>query len=100
MNHFLPHIRVATAAIERHGRYLITQRSSTAVLAGLWEFPSCKVETSATDEAALRRELRERLDVDGHENPRESDGRGVAITWLSSRMASGTSGAKNRHRCR
>jgi hypothetical protein len=38
--------------------------------------------------------------VDGHENPRESDGRGVAITWLSSRMASGTSGAKNRHQCR
>ncbi len=59
----IAHIRVAVAIIEQQGRYLITQRRSTDVLAGLWEFPSSKVETGDTDEAALRRELRERAGV-------------------------------------
>jgi 8-oxo-dGTP diphosphatase len=52
------------AVIEREGKYLITQRRSTAVLPGLWEFPGGKVEPGETDEAALRRELRERVGVD------------------------------------
>ena len=64
MNDLVPHIRVVAAVIEHQGRFLITQRRSTAVLAGLWEFPSGKVETGETDEAALRRELRERVGVD------------------------------------
>jgi len=63
MNAVVPHIRVVAALIERHGQYLITQRSSTAVLAGLWEFPSCKVETGDTDETALRRELLARVAI-------------------------------------
>jgi 8-oxo-dGTP diphosphatase len=64
MSDVVPHIRVVAAVIEQQGRYLITQRRSTAVLAGLWEFPSGKVETGETDEAALRREMRERVGVD------------------------------------
>jgi 8-oxo-dGTP diphosphatase len=64
MNAFVPHIRVVAALIERHGRYLITQRSSEIVLAGLWEFPRCKVETGDTDETALRRELLARVAID------------------------------------
>jgi 8-oxo-dGTP diphosphatase len=52
------------AVIETEGKYLITQRRSTAVLPGLWEFPGGKVEEGETDEAALRREVRERLGVD------------------------------------
>jgi 8-oxo-dGTP diphosphatase len=52
------------AVIERDGKYLITQRRSTAVLPGLWEFPGGKVEPGESDEAALRRELRERVGVD------------------------------------
>jgi 8-oxo-dGTP diphosphatase len=64
MSDVVPHIRVVAAVIEQQGRYLITQRRSTSVLAGLWEFPSGKVETGETDEAALRRELRERVGVD------------------------------------
>ena len=64
MNALVPHIRVVAAVIEHQGRFLITQRRSTAVLAGLWEFPSGKVETGETDEAALRRELQERVGVD------------------------------------
>jgi 8-oxo-dGTP diphosphatase len=52
------------AVIERDGKYLITQRRSTAVLPGLWEFPGGKVEPGESDEHALRRELRERVGVD------------------------------------
>lgn len=59
-----PHIRVVAAIIEREGKYLITQRRSSAVLAGLWEFPGGKVEPGETDETALRRELNERVGVD------------------------------------
>jgi 8-oxo-dGTP diphosphatase len=60
----VPRIRLVGAIIEEQGRYLITQRRSTAVLAGLWEFPSGKVETGETDDDALQRELRERIGVD------------------------------------
>ncbi|MDW8361439.1 MAG: (deoxy)nucleoside triphosphate pyrophosphohydrolase [Myxococcales bacterium] len=57
-------IRVVAAVVERDGRYLITQRRANAVLPGLWEFPGGRVEDGESDEKALRRELRERLDVD------------------------------------
>jgi len=60
-NEALPLIRLVAAVIERDGRYLITQRRSTAVLPGLWEFPGGRVEEGETDEQALRRELFERL---------------------------------------
>jgi 8-oxo-dGTP diphosphatase len=56
-----PLIRLVAAVIERDGRYLITQRRSTAVLPGLWEFPGGRVEEGETDEQALSRELFERL---------------------------------------
>jgi 8-oxo-dGTP diphosphatase len=60
-----PTIRVVAAVIsDEHGKYLITQRRKTAVLAGLWEFPGGRVEADETDEAALKREVRERLGVD------------------------------------
>jgi 8-oxo-dGTP diphosphatase len=60
----LKRIRVVTAVVEREGRYLITQRRDHAVLALLWEFPGGKVEPGESDEAALRRELKERLDAE------------------------------------
>lgn len=59
-----PTIRVVAAMIARDGRYLITQRRPTAVLPLLWEFPGGKVEPGESDEAALRRELLERLDAE------------------------------------
>lgn len=64
MGDLVPHIRVVAAVIEQQGRYLITQRRLTGVLAGLWEFPSGKVEAGESDEEALRREMRERVGVD------------------------------------
>ena len=54
-------IRVVAAEIENDGKYLITQRRPGAILPLLWEFPSGRVEDGETDEAALRRELVERL---------------------------------------
>lgn len=56
-----PHIRVVAAEIEVDGRYLITQRRSSAVLPDLWEFPGGRVEDGESDAAALARELHEKL---------------------------------------
>ncbi len=56
-------IRVVSAAITSGGRYLITQRQEKAVLPLLWEFPGGKVEAGESDEAALIRELYERLGI-------------------------------------
>jgi 8-oxo-dGTP diphosphatase len=57
-------IRVVTAVIERDGQYLITQRRPHAVLPLLWEFPGGRREQAETDNQALRREIRERLDAE------------------------------------
>lgn len=57
-------IRVVAAVISRDGKYLITQRRSTAVLPGLWEFPGGRVEVGESDEQALKREVRERLGIE------------------------------------
>lgn len=57
-------VRVVAAVIRSEGRYLITQRRTTAVLPNLWEFPGGKVEPGENDEDALRREIQERLDAD------------------------------------
>jgi 8-oxo-dGTP diphosphatase len=55
---------VVAAVIANEGRYLITQRRLTAVLAGLWEFPGGKVEEGESPTAALIREVRERVAVE------------------------------------
>jgi 8-oxo-dGTP diphosphatase len=57
-------IRVVAAVIDKDGRYLITQRRASGTLPLLWEFCGGKVEPGESDPAALRREIRERLDVD------------------------------------
>ena len=58
-----PHIRIVTARIERDGSFLITQRNPHAVLPLLWEFPGGRVEDGELDEAALSRELQEKLGI-------------------------------------
>ena len=58
-------IRVVGAMLEREpGRYLITQRSKTASLPLLWEFPGGRVHEGERDAEALHRELEERLGLD------------------------------------
>lgn len=56
-------IRVVAAQIERDGKYLITQRKPSSSLPLLWEFPGGRVEEAETDEDALRRELREEMNI-------------------------------------
>src|SRR5262252_7705985 len=57
-------IRVVAAVLEQDGKYLITQRRSTAVLPLMWEFPGGRVEDAETDQQALKRELLHRLGVE------------------------------------
>jgi 8-oxo-dGTP diphosphatase len=55
---------VVAAVIERDSRILICQRCKGQAHELKWEFPGGKVEAGETPEAALRRELREELDID------------------------------------
>jgi 8-oxo-dGTP diphosphatase len=54
---------VAAALVDPDGRVLIAQRPEGKSMAGLWEFPGGKIETSETPETALIRELREELGI-------------------------------------
>ena len=56
-------IEVVAAIITHGGNILATQRGSGAY-AGKWEFPGGKIEVGESPEAALRREIREELDVE------------------------------------
>lgn len=55
---------VVAAVIERDGRVLVTRRQPGVHLAGLWEFPGGKVDAGESHAEAVRREMREELDVD------------------------------------
>ncbi|MFH5210662.1 (deoxy)nucleoside triphosphate pyrophosphohydrolase [Antrihabitans spumae] len=55
---------VVAAAIVVDGRLLLAQRRRPAELEGLWELPGGKVEAGETPTDALRRELREELDIE------------------------------------
>jgi hypothetical protein len=56
---------VAAALVAPDGRILLQQRAQGRAMAGLWEFPGGKVEEGETPEAALVRELREELGIEG-----------------------------------
>lgn len=55
---------VAVALIDPDNRVLIAKRPEGKQLAGLWEFPGGKVSPGETPEEALRRELREELNIE------------------------------------
>lgn len=57
-------IRVVAAMVARNDQYLVTQRRSSAVLPLLWEFPGGRCEEGESDQQALSREFRERLNAD------------------------------------
>jgi mutator protein MutT len=76
-------IRVVAAVIERAGKLLVCQRPINKRHGGLWEFPGGKTEPGEDDFAAVRRELREELDVDVVRTEAESfriDDHGSAFT--------------------
>ena len=57
-------VLVVAAVIERDDRFLLTRRQNGVHLAGFWEFPGGKVAEGESHTAALRREIREELDVE------------------------------------
>ena len=71
----LKRIVVAAGLIRRsseelHGdRYLMSRRLNDAHLAGWWEFPGGKVEPGESPHDALRRELKEELDIEVNVGP-------------------------------
>jgi 8-oxo-dGTP diphosphatase len=57
-------VRMVSAMIQQQNRYLIIKRRATGLLGGFWEFPSGKVASDETDEAALKREICEFVGVE------------------------------------
>ncbi len=55
---------VVAAVIEENDAFLVTRRQLGVHLAGMWEFPGGKVDSSESHADALRREIREELDAD------------------------------------
>ncbi len=55
---------VAIGILQRGNKYLIQKRPSQGLLADLWEFPGGKIEKGETPQEALKRELKEELDID------------------------------------
>jgi len=56
-------LAVCAAIIPRNGKILITQRPADKKLGNFWEFPGGKIEAEESPQEALRRELREELDI-------------------------------------
>lgn len=66
----LPSYVVVVGVIYRAGRILIDKRELKGLLGGLWEFPGGKVQRGESLESALRREIREELDIDVEIGPK------------------------------
>jgi mutator protein MutT len=62
-----PTVPVVAAVIRRDGGYLVCQRPSAKRHGGLWEFPGGKVHEGETLGQAVRRELREELEMEALE---------------------------------
>src|SRR3954466_3723492 len=60
-------VEVAAAVIGRRGEFLLAQRPEGKPYSGYWEFPGGKIEAGEDARAALVRELREELGIEGRE---------------------------------
>ncbi|MFM7683118.1 MAG: (deoxy)nucleoside triphosphate pyrophosphohydrolase [Bacteroidota bacterium] len=62
----MKHITVVAAVIEKQGKILCVQRgiSSLHYISEKWEFPGGKIELGETEEVALRREIKEELEME------------------------------------
>lgn len=57
-------IRVVCAVVVQNGCVLMTKRPAHVDLPNLWEFPGGKIHDGENAENAMKREMREELDVD------------------------------------
>ncbi len=58
-----PHHIITAGIIWKGDKILITRRPERGLLGGLWEFPGGKVENNETPEQAVKREIKEEVDV-------------------------------------
>ena len=61
-------IPVASGVIVKNNKILIGLRAESDSGAGMWEFPGGKIELNESSESAIKRELREELDIDATVN--------------------------------
>src|ERR1700722_749041 len=57
-------IPVVTGLMRKNGKVLLGLRPQGESLAGAWEFPGGKIDQGESPETALKRELKEELDID------------------------------------
>ncbi|WP_423190411.1 (deoxy)nucleoside triphosphate pyrophosphohydrolase [Alkalibacterium sp. f15] len=60
----MKNIFVVGAIIRSNGKLLCAQRSQSMTLSELWEFPGGKIEAGETHQEALKREIKEELELD------------------------------------
>jgi 8-oxo-dGTP diphosphatase len=61
-------IPVASGLIVKNNKILIGLRAEGDSGAGMWEFPGGKIELNESSESAIKRELREELDIEATVN--------------------------------
>jgi len=59
-------IKVAAGVIKQNDKYLLMRRAENQPLAGQWEYPGGKVEANERIATALKRELKEELNIDAN----------------------------------
>jgi 8-oxo-dGTP diphosphatase len=62
-------IPVVTALMRKNGKILLGLRPKGESLAGAWEFPGGKIDQGESPETALKRELKEELDIEAEIGP-------------------------------
>ena len=61
-------VPVASGVIVKNNKILIGLRAEGDSGAGMWEFPGGKIELNESSESAIKRELREELDIEATVN--------------------------------
>ena len=59
-------MKIVTAGVIRNDtqQVLVVRRASNQSLGGFWEFPGGKIESGESDQACLKREISEELDIE------------------------------------